>query len=98
MQHYTRVAIAVGNARRTAIPDKRPAGKVPHRTHGFAPGITAPDVVVPVHVETLVSAIADKGLPLAAEVPLHMGDRCAWVVHRELAAQAINDIEGGGKI
>lgn len=57
------------------------------------PGVTAPNVVVPIHVETLVAGIADETLRFAAKVPLHVSCRRPRIIHREFAAPRINCIE-----
>src|SRR5712675_1484090 len=94
MQHHAGIAIAVGDASGAAVAHWRSIRKIPNRGNLLAPGIAAPDVVVPVHIKAFEAAITRKGFLLAAQVALHVGYRSAGVIDGKFGAQGVDGVEG----
>jgi hypothetical protein len=97
VQHDAGIAIAIGDARGAPIPHERCVRKIPHGAHGLVPGVTAPHVEIPIHVETLVSSVALEPLRNPIKVTLHIRNRRTWIIYRKHASQIVDRFEGGFK-
>jgi anti-sigma factor RsiW len=93
MKHDAGIAITIGDASCAAVSHQRRFSKVPHRAHPLVPSVTAPHIVVPVHVEALIPAVTNKTLRLSTQVPFHVGDRSPRIVDGESAAQVVDSLE-----
>src|SRR5438477_488602 len=93
MEQHPCVAVAVSYTGGAAVARPRRSCKFPNRTHALSPGVPTPYVKVPVQVEALVAAVADKVFGFSPQVSLHVGYRSMRIIDAKHVAQIIERLE-----